>query len=130
MCERSRASSSPRWVGFAPTTTAPTSAAASSQKTNSATLSSKHGHVERAVDPLGSEPGRPLGGPRHHLGVGQAQVAGHETEMVVVRSLQDGPGNRLGRRELSPASRALSGGSSAGLTASPNFSDLGWKAHY
>ena len=37
---RSRASSSPRWVGFAPTTTAPTSAAASSQKTNSATLSS------------------------------------------------------------------------------------------
>ena len=38
--ERSRASSSPRWVGLPPTITAPASAAAPIQKTNSGTLSS------------------------------------------------------------------------------------------
>ena len=59
----------------------------------------QHGHVEGAVDPLGPEPGRPLGGPGHHLGVGQAQLARHETEVVVVGPLEDGPGDRLGRRE-------------------------------
>ena len=59
----------------------------------------QHGHVERAVDPLGPEPGRPLGRPGHHLGVGQAQLARHETEMVVVGPFEDGPGDRLGWRE-------------------------------
>ncbi len=60
----------------------------------------QHGHVERSVDPVRPEPGRPLGRPAHHVGVGQPEVARHETQMVVVRPGQDGPGARLGRREV------------------------------
>jgi len=59
----------------------------------------QHGHVEGAVDPLRPEPSRALSRPGHHFGVGQPELAGQEAEPVVVRQLEDGPGNRLGRWE-------------------------------
>ena len=126
---RSRTSSSPRCVGLAPTTTAPARAAASSQKTNSGTLSS------RTATWKGPSPGWPrsqaarCGRPGHHLGVAQAQVARHQAER------SSSARARTARRwcrvaEAGAGSGAASGGTSAGVTASPNVSDLGWKPHY
>ncbi len=56
------------------------------------------GDVKRAVDPPGQEPGRPLGRPGHHVGVAQAEVAGHQAETVIGRAGQDARGDGPGRR--------------------------------
>ena len=61
MCERSRASSSPRWVGFPPTTTAPTERRPAQPEDVLGNVVEQGGHVERPGAPQQSEQGGPFG---------------------------------------------------------------------
>ena len=126
---RSRTSSSPRCVGLAPTTTAPTSAAASSQKTNSGDVVEQHGDVERAVDPprpAARRPAGPPGPPPRRGSAAGRRPRGRDRWSSARASTARAIVSATGRRaDIGP-----SGGASAGVTASPNVSDLGWKAHY
>ena len=94
---RSRTSSSPRCVGLAPTTTAPVRAAASSQKTNSGTLSNRTATWKGPGAGAAAQPGAPCRRRRDHLGVAQRDVARPQAEPGVVGAGQHGAGDGLGR---------------------------------
>ena len=89
--------------GWRPTTTAPASAAASSQKTNSGTLSSMRATWKGPSLAPGLQPGRPRRRPGHHLGVAQPEVVGHQPEPVDVGQGQDGAGDGFGKRRRAGA---------------------------
>ena len=55
----------------------------------------QEGDVEGAVQAAGLQPGRPGRRPGHHLGVGEAELAGHQAEPVVVGQGQHGTGDGL-----------------------------------
>ncbi len=85
--------------------------------------------VEGAVLPRGTQPGCPRRRPGDHLGVAEAEVVRHQSEPVDVGQ---GRGRRPVMVSVSGAGVATGsdGCASAGVTASPNVSDLGWKSHY
>ena len=116
MWERSRASSSPRWVGLPPTMTAPARAAAPIQKTNSGTLSSSRATWNGPGWRSDASSGGPLGLGRHHLVVGPRPVGEGQPDPVVAGpppdQLVDGlhrfPLGRAGRSGHAPARAAES----------------------
>ena len=87
--ERSRASSSPRWVGLPPTITAPARAAPPIQKMNSGTLSSIRATWNGPGRRSERQDGGPLGLGPDHLVVGPGPVAEGEPHPVVARPPPD-----------------------------------------